>query len=65
MDETNEGVLLTVLSLTGLCAPSRLDDVGVDVQLGSWLIDLGDEDVDLAEWDPVPILDLVGLGAPS
>ena len=42
------------LSPGGLCALSRLDDVDAYVRLGSWLADLADGDVDLAEGGPVP-----------
>jgi hypothetical protein len=45
------------LGPSGLHAPSWLDDVGADVQLGSWFTNFADEDMDLAEEDLVPILD--------
>ena len=41
---------------------SRLDDVGADVRLRARFADLADEDVDSAEGDPVPVLNVAGLG---
>ena len=63
MDETNKSVLHDGLNLGGSCALSRLDDVGAGVRLRSRLTDLADEDMDSAEGDPIPLLNLVGLGA--
>ena len=63
MSKTHKSVLHGDLNLGGSCTLSRLDDVGAGVRLRLRLTDLADEDMDSAEGDPIPLLNLVGLGA--
>ena len=44
---------------------SCLDEVGTDVWLRARFTDLANENVNATKGDPVPVLDLIGLGTPS
>ena len=57
MGEVDEDVILAGLSPGRFGAPSRLDDVGADVRLGTQFTDFANEDGDLTKGDPVPVLD--------
>ena len=63
MDASHEGTLHGWQSPGGSRTLSHLDEVGADVRLRARLADLADEDVDSAEGDPVPVLNLAGLWA--
>ena len=65
MGKPNEDMPYGRLSPGGSCTLSRLDDVGADVWLRAWLVDLADEDVDSVEGDLVPVLNSAGLGDPA
>ena len=44
---------------------SRLDEVGADVRLRARFTDLANENVNATKGDPVPVLNLAGLGVPA
>ena len=65
MDDSYENMLCYGLNRRRACMLSCLDDVGAGVRLRARFANLADEDVNPTKGDPVPVFDLIGLGAPS
>ena len=62
MDESHERTIHGRLNSGRARTLSRLDGVGVDVRLRPRLTDFANENVYATKGDPVPVLDLIGLG---